>query len=210
MTDNKPEIHPQIDIKNHSTLQIPKKMGVPSSFTQEIADMICSRLMEGESLNSICKDEGFPAKGTVCRWLATNESFQDQYARAREFQADALADEIIDIADDSSNDWMERNDPDNPGWQLNGDHVQRSKLRMEARKWVAAKLKPKKYGDSTTIKGDKDNPIELNLANRLEKALVMVGETSKIIEDNNYKLIEVSENTESISKECDIQEKGDN
>ncbi len=95
-----------------------------------------------------------PATGTVCRWLAEQPTFQEQYARAREFQADTLFDEIIDIADDGSNDWMERSGKDDePGWVLHGEHVQRSRLRVDARKWMAGKMRPKKYGDKMQVEG---------------------------------------------------------
>jgi hypothetical protein len=120
-------------------------------FTQELADQICNRLAEGESLRSICCDEHMPHVATVCRWLAdeNHRIFREQYARAREAQADTITDEILDIADDASNDWMERKDADDQtiGWVLNGEHVQRSRLRIDARKWYAGKLAPKKYGE---------------------------------------------------------------
>lgn len=124
------------------------KIGRPSSFTQEMADAICERIADGESLRSICGGDDMPAKATVFRWLAAHESFRDQYARAKEAQAEALADEIVDIADDGQNDWMERNAEDNAGWVANGEALQRSRLRVDARKWVASKLLPKKYGDA--------------------------------------------------------------
>lgn len=124
-------------------------MGRQSTFTQKVADAICERLIGGESLRTICQTEGMPDKATVCRWLAVNEAFRDQYARARELQADILADETLDIADDGSNDWMEKfgKDGDAIGWQVNGEAINRSRLRVDARKWYASKLAPKKYGD---------------------------------------------------------------
>jgi hypothetical protein len=71
-----------------------------------------------------------------------------------------LADEIIDIADDGSNDWMERELESGKTIEvLNAEHVARSRLRVDARKWVAAKLKPKKYGDKTLVGSDPDNPM---------------------------------------------------
>lgn len=123
--------------------------GRPSSFTTEIADRICEKLADGESLRTICAEEGMPSKGTVCRWLATNTEFRDQYARAREAQAEFYADEITDIADDGTNDWIEKRSRDGVpiGYVVNGEAVQRSKLRVDARKWVASKLLPKVYGD---------------------------------------------------------------
>ncbi len=127
-------------------------MGVSSDYNEAIALEICERLVEGESLRTICRDNDMPNKSTVFRWLDSNPEFRDQYARAREFQADTMADEMQDIADDGSNDWMEKHDQEGNaiGWQLNGEHVQRSKLRIDIRKWNASKLKPKKYGDKIT------------------------------------------------------------
>lgn len=127
-------------------------MGRPSDFNETTALEICERLAEGESLRAICLADDMPSKSTVFRWLDSNPTFRDQYARAREFQADTMADEMQDIADDGSNDWMEKHDKDGNaiGWQLNGEHVQRSKLRIDTRKWNASKLKPKKYGDKIT------------------------------------------------------------
>lgn len=120
--------------------------GRPSDFTQEIADVICEQLADGESLRKICLGEDMPSKSAVFRWLLDRPDFRDQYARAREAQADAIADEILDIADDGSNDFMGEDE------KYNGDAVQRSRLRVDARKWFAGKLAPKKYGDSTMVK----------------------------------------------------------
>ncbi|HEY6019479.1 MAG TPA: terminase small subunit protein [Candidatus Paceibacterota bacterium] len=126
-----------------------KPIGRPSSYTPEIADKICERLIEGESLRSICRAEDMPSAAAVCRWLGQFETFREQYARAREAQADTLADEIMDISDDGRNDWMERANKDGEliAWQVNGEAVQRSRLRVDARKWLASKMAPKKYGE---------------------------------------------------------------
>ncbi|EOC1307526.1 DNA packaging protein [Cronobacter dublinensis] len=126
-----------------------KKNGRPSDYTEELAEIICLRLAEGESLRSVCRDEGMPSKQAVLRWLARNESFRAQYVRAKEEGAEAIAEELFDIADDGSNDWMEKLDKDGEaiGYQLNGEHVQRSKLRIDTRKWYLSKIMPKKYGD---------------------------------------------------------------
>lgn len=123
--------------------------GRPSSFTQEIADEICERLVEGESLRKICRDERFPSVAAVCRWLGSNEAFREQYAHARVLQADTLADEIIDIADDSSLDTKIVGEDERE--VLNAEFVQRSKLRIDSRKWFAGKLAPKKYGERQTV-----------------------------------------------------------
>jgi len=128
-----------------------------SAFSEEIAATICDRLMGGESLRDICEDEGFPSARTVHRWLADpspeRDPFRQQYAHAREVQADTLFDEILTIADDARNDWMVKRDykGENIGWQENGEAMQRSRLRVDARKWMAGKLRPKVYGEKLDL-----------------------------------------------------------
>lgn len=139
--------------------------GRPSSFTQEIADTICTRIADGESLRAICRDDAMPGKTTVFRWLLDEKyrEFWDQYARAREMQADTFVDEIPDIADDGSNDWMLRNGKDGvPGYVENGEALNRSRIRIDARKWMAGKLRPKKYGEKVVseVSGPDGKPIQ--------------------------------------------------
>ena len=124
----------------------------PNQFTQDLADEICSRLMSGVSLREVCRSDDMPYRARVHEWLNAHPEFADQYARAIEVRADHLFDEILDIADDASNDWMERNVEDaGAGWALNGEHVQRSRLRIDARKWALSKMQPKKYGDKLAL-----------------------------------------------------------
>jgi hypothetical protein len=130
-------------------------------FSQEKADAICERLADGESLRTICSEEGMPSKTTVFRWLADNEQFRDQYARAREAQADAIFDDILSIADDGRNDWMVRKFGDDERWVENGEALRRSALRIDARKWMAGKLRPKKYGDKLDV--EHSGVVELNV-----------------------------------------------
>lgn len=125
--------------------------GRPSSYSKRAAFVICSRLADGESLRSICTDTHLPSARAVHRWLNDNEAFRQQYALAREAQADKLFEDILDISDDARNDWMERRGEEDAGWVVNGEHIQRSKLRVDARKWMAGKLRPKKYGDKQEI-----------------------------------------------------------
>lgn len=134
-----------------------------TTYTNDKADAICERLAMGESMRSICRDESMPAMSTVFKWLRENEEFSQQYARAKEESADALFEDLLEIADDGSNDWMERNNADgsNGGWAVNGEHIQRSRLRIDARKWAMSKLKPKKYGEKIQVGGDTDNPLTL-------------------------------------------------
>lgn len=127
--------------------------GRPSEYTQELADDLCAQLAEGISLRSVCKAESMPCTRTVFTWLRTYPEFLRQYEKAKEECADALADEMLDIADDGANDWMEKKNAEGEivGWQVNGEHVQRSRLRIDSRKWIASKLKPKKYGDKVDL-----------------------------------------------------------
>lgn len=128
----------------------------PSIYTPELAARICEEIASGRSLRDICRDEGMPHRATILRWLAKHEEFRDQYARAREAQADHMADEILEIADDGNNDWMERLGPEGQsrGWVVNGECAQRSKLRVDARKWLLSKMLPKKYGDKVEVEGN--------------------------------------------------------
>lgn len=131
--------------------------GRPPIYSEELADAICERLSDGRSLRSICLDEDMPGQTTVFKWLASNEEFAKKYARAREAQADAIFDEMLDIADDGTNDYMGDDE------KYNGDAVARSKLRVDTRKWMASKLAPKKYGDKQLIGSDPDNPLPTGL-----------------------------------------------
>ena len=121
--------------------------GRPTIFSEELADTICERLALGESLRAICRDDGMPAMSAVFRWLAANQNFKEQYAHAREAQADALADDILDIADTAKE---------------TNEAVRKAQLRIESRKWIAAKLKPKKYNDRVIneVTGADGGPIQ--------------------------------------------------
>lgn len=143
-------------------------MGRPSDYTQEIADAICERLADGESLRKICQDEEMPNKSTVFRWLAANKEFCDQYAHAREAQADSLADEILDISDDGSCDTYV---DDNGNTRTDQEVIGRSRLRVDARKWLASKMAPKKYGDKVTQEhtGPDGKPVQIE---KIERVIV--------------------------------------
>ena len=141
-----------------------------TTYTDEMALVICERIANGESLKAICEDENMPARSTVFKWLAENKTFSDMYVRAREEQADAIFDEILEIADDGRNDWMERRGEEDAGWVTNGENIQRAKLRIDARKWMAGKLRPRKYGEKLELSGDADSP--LTMVHRIERHIV--------------------------------------
>ena len=133
--------------------------GRPSSYTQETADAICEHIAQGRSLVSYCSQEGAPSYTSVMRWLQANESFRENYTRAREAQADYLAEEIVQIADDGLNDTYEVDGET----RVNQDVVARSRLRVDARKWYAARMAPKKYGDKvqTELTGANGGPVQV-------------------------------------------------
>lgn len=141
----------------------PATLGRPTIFTQDVADQICERLMHGETLRQIVRDEAMPCRRSVHNWLATNQTFMHQYAQAKEHQADTIFDEMFDIADDGTNDWMLRSQGEDDIEVVNHENIQRSRLRIDTRKWALARMAPKKYGEKveTTIKGDADAPLEV-------------------------------------------------
>ncbi|MCG7509353.1 terminase small subunit protein [Mesorhizobium retamae] len=143
-------------------------MGRPTKYSQKMADLICDQITEGRSLRSICRDEDMPNTATVFRWLARHEDFAKLYAHARDAQADALVDEMIDIADDGSNDWMEQRGRDGEvtGWKENGESLKRSALRLSTRQWIAEKLKPKKYGNKVALTDGEGGPLTVNVIQR--------------------------------------------
>ncbi|RZK27891.1 MAG: hypothetical protein EOO63_12425 [Hymenobacter sp.] len=123
-------------------------MARPTEYTKDLATYICQQLAEGRSLRSICEEEKMPARSTVYDWLDSNlHGFPDQYARARTRQAETMLDEILEIADDSSQDTTITDFGPKPDTEW----ISRSKLRVDARKWAMSKLAPKKYGDSKAI-----------------------------------------------------------
>jgi hypothetical protein len=87
-------------------------MARPSIYTEEIAEQIFHRLVEGESLRSICRDESMPGKTTFFDWVDQNESFRTKYARAKMIQGELNFDYLQEIADDGTNDWIQSFDKD--------------------------------------------------------------------------------------------------
>lgn len=143
-----------------------------TEFSQEVADAICERLSDGKSLRSICADDTMPSKTSVFRWLADNATFRDQYARARELQAETLVDEIVDISDDSTNDYITKTNTDGSTYeQLNSEHIQRARLRVDSRKWLAGKLKPKVYGEKSSVEVTGKDGSPLLDAERFTRAI---------------------------------------
>ncbi|MBK5014435.1 ubiquitin carboxyl-hydrolase [Pantoea sp. S62] len=112
-----------------------KKTGRPSDYLPEVAADICSLLADGESLRKVCERPGMPNKATVFRWLAQHNEFRDQYAKATETRADAIFEEMFEIADDATEE---------------SAAVAKARLRIDTRKWALARMNPKKYGDKVS------------------------------------------------------------
>lgn len=111
---------------------VAKPVGRPSKFSQTLADDICARIANGESLRNICRDKSMPDKTTVLRWVDDNNDFCDQYARACARREDSFFDDLIEIADSVTADAAE---------------VAKARVQIDARKWVLSRMNPKKYGD---------------------------------------------------------------
>jgi hypothetical protein len=136
-----------------------RKPGSPTTYTPELATAICAHIADGKSLRTIAALDGMPAQSTIMLWLdGRNPEFSEQYVRAREAQADKLAEEILSIADDGSNDTII---DDQGNQRTDAEAIQRSKLRVDARKWLASKMAPKKYGDKLAVGGADDlGPVQ--------------------------------------------------
>jgi hypothetical protein len=163
-----------------------KKTGRPSKYTIKLAAEICRRLMGGESLRTICLDDHMPRRETVFNWLHAHQSFFNQYAQAREAQADTIFDECLDIADDGSNDWMEKQTRSGGVIDVvNHEHISRSKLRVDTRLAMAKRLAPKKYGDRTAMEltGKDGKPIEVEVASSVISRIWSENEARKAKEE---------------------------
>ena len=172
-------------------------MGRPTIYSIKLVNEICERIAHGESLKSLCALPEFPAMSTVFEWLANPDyaDFAEKYTRAREAFADGLVDDLLPIADDGSNDWMEKNFAGQTSWVENGEATRRSVLRVDARKWIASKLQPKKYGDKLDL--NHSGNVNHGLTAELIAAIESIGlaDTSrvtgadKVAEDGEAKAI---------------------
>lgn len=150
--------------QNSAALQVvpesqKRKTGRPSEYSEEVALRICERMVEGESLRSICRDLEMPGLTTVFRWKDAHEGFRKRYAHAREMQAEVLAEEIIEIADTPRIGVRRKMTPRGPEY-VEIDMVERSRLMVDSRKWAASKILPKRYGEPSQRTGESsDDPL---------------------------------------------------
>lgn len=140
--------------------------GRPTDYSDEWADEFCSLLIDGTSVNSLCKRDDMPDKSSVFLWLSKHPYFSDKYAQAKEMAAEALAEEIFDIADDNAFDYTDGKDKE---LRVNNDAIQRAKLRVDVRKWYLSKIVPKKYGER--IQTDNTTTMTFDLSNLSDEEL---------------------------------------
>ena len=140
-------------------------MARPSDYSEEIADLICERMVCGkedkpESLREICREKGMPSLGTVMRWLAKHPEFREQYRATREAQTEIHHEEIIEISDNCTDDVQMLLGEEGEGLgRINHSAIARAKLQVDTRKWIMSRMAPKKYGDKTLIGSDPENPL---------------------------------------------------
>lgn len=141
---------------------MPKKKSSTSSkkratvFNQKVADNILASIANGKSVRSVCEKAPAPTRTMFYKWIRENEQFRKDYERAIELRSDHIAEEILQIADDTANDYVQTvGDNDLPIFVQNNVKVQRDRLRIDSRKWLLARMSPKKYGDH--LKVDADN-----------------------------------------------------
>lgn len=138
-------------------------MGRPTDYTEELAAELCGYVSLGESLRKVCRRKGMPAPSTVFLWLQKYERFSEQYARAKEEAADMFIEDILEIADNAKKDKIpvykvnEDGEKVVVGYQESKTSVQRARVQIDSRKWLAMKLKPKKYGERLTVDGKQEH-----------------------------------------------------
>jgi predicted secreted protein len=137
-----------------------KKMGRPSKYAPEIAAEICERLSNGEPLRQICRDEHMPAWTSIYAWAAADKELSERIAQAREQGYDAIAEDLLQIADTPL--MGEEETSSNNGLTITRkDMLGHRKLQIETRLKLLAKWNPKKYGDRQIVAGDADNPLSV-------------------------------------------------
>ncbi len=140
-----------------------KKRGRPTKYTKALAREICQCMADGASLREVCRAERMPAESTVRGWAIDDvEGFSAQYARGVELRAMRWAEEALEIADDGTNDWIKRRSEDGEVQVIfDHEHIQRSRLRVDTRKWLLSKVLPKVYGDKLQHTGEGGGPIRV-------------------------------------------------
>lgn len=138
-----------------------KGEGRPEIYSQELSDRVCEKIAEGYSMRTVCKPDDMPSIATLFKWIREKPEFAKQYANATQERTEAMSEDILDIADDGSNDLMTIQKGKESYSIENKEVTNRSRLRVDTRKWLMAKMKPKKYGDHVDVTSG-GKPIEGN------------------------------------------------
>lgn len=117
-------------------------------YSPELAARICAEMIGGKSLNEVLRLDGMPSKRAVMYWREKNTEFAAMYREAQIQRAEGYIEEIIDIADDSSSDYTEDKEGNR---RVDTEHINRSRLKVDTRKWIAAKMMPRMYGDKVDV-----------------------------------------------------------
>lgn len=151
---------------------------------EEAFQAVLDGLRLGKSMRASCREISLDP-GTFIGWATEWPGAWKHYEKARGIALDLMAEELLDIADDGKNDFMESNDPNNPGYKVNGEYVQRSRLRVDTRKWYLSKVAPKRYGDKLAVTGGDDDDPPLRMEHSLGgEAQALVAEILKEVMKN--------------------------
>lgn len=139
-------------------------VGKIKPITEKIENAILFGTANCLGMEEICKPDDMPCTTTVYKYLNENPEFAEKYARAKGDMCERMADEILKIADCDDNDYgyKDTGDGDAKPFILK-ENVNRDRLRVDTRKWLMSKLKPKKYGDLLKLGGDSEAPIVLQI-----------------------------------------------
>ena len=131
-------------------------MGRPTTYTTDIAAEICSELADGKSMRTVCEQDHMPSMSTVFKWLVEHPEFSEQYAKAKEECAEAMVEDMLSIADEPASMTGDG--------KIDSADVAQKRLRVDTRKWIASKLKPKKYGDKVQqeVSGPDGGPVQVS------------------------------------------------
>lgn len=166
-------------------------LGRPTKYSEELTERICDEMIAGKSLRAICREDWSPAISSVLLWLAKYPIFSAQYDKARHQQSEAMFEEMMEIADDTSADKIVDADGNT---KTNNEAVNRSRLRVDTRKWALARMAPKKYGEK--VQTEHSGLIET-------RNLTMEAVMATMIERDREKLRLAIDDAESAEGESD-------
>lgn len=137
-----------------------------STYSTEMADRICEHLVDGLTVRAISQMEGMPVRSTIFRWLVAYPEFKEKYDIARQLQAEVMADDMVGIADDGTNDYVEQATARGEV-KVVTDHenINRSRLRVDARRYLMSKFHPRRYGER----------VDMNLSGAVGAQLIIRG-----------------------------------